>query len=300
MNPKEPCQCDGSGFCARYLKEVTAIEQGLCEEREDYRESFYRLSLDRINFKKEREKETERIYLDNNSSSVAAIHLCNGLFDFLRSRFFLKNPIGNKKVFIKGLERSATGFVFELLQQNLLSTEVKQTEKHHYYSDPTSVSAKVPPLDVDSPVILCVKNPYSWWASFRDFGQTGRTVENTRDYSNPADCIELWNSFYNSWINSKRDTLILRYEDVLADEKKEIKRVANFLRVRYTSVRFNVKQYINNYVNRQTEMLTGEFDRKDYFLSKRYLDSISDNEIIYIYNNLDKKLLKKLGYSKEP
>jgi hypothetical protein len=47
-------------------------------------------------------------------------------------------------------------------------------------------------------------------------------------------------------------------------------------------------------------MLTGEFDRKDYFLSKRYLDSIDDNTIINIYNSLDKKLLKKLGYTKEP
>ena len=289
MDPKEPCQCDGSGFCDRYLKEVTDIEQGLCEEREDYRDTFYRLSLDRINLKKERAKETERIYLNNNSSSVAAIHLCNGLFNFLRSRFFLKNPIGNKKVSIKGLERSGTGFIFELLEKNLLSTEMGQTKKHNHYAS-----------DVDSPIVLCVKNPYSWWVSFRDFGQTGRLVENTRDYNKPADCIKLWNSFYNSWINNKHKVLILRYEDVLKDEEKEIKRVANFLRVRHTSVRFNVKQYINNYVTRQTEMLTGEFDRKDYFLSKRYLDSIDDDEIISIYNSLDKNLLKKLRYTKEP
>tara|TARA_R110000751_G_scaffold113486_1_gene212623 strand:+ start:2498 stop:3367 length:870 start_codon:yes stop_codon:yes gene_type:complete len=289
MNPKEPCQCDGSGFCDRYLKEVTDTEQVLCEKREDYRESFYKLSLDRINLTKERAKETERIYLDNNSSSVAAIHLCGGLFDFLRSRFSLRTPIENKKVSIKGLERSGTGFVFSLLEKNLLSTEVSQTKKHNYHD-----------LDVDNSVVLCVKNPYSWWLSFRDFGQTGRPVENARDYNSPVDCIELWNSFYNSWINSKRDTLILRYEDVLVDEKKEIKRVSKFLGVRHTNNTFKVKQYVNNYVTRQTEMLTGEFDRKDYFLSKRYLDSIDDNTIINIYNSLDKKLLKKLGYTKEP
>ena len=70
--------------------------------------------------------------------------------------------------------------------------------------------------------------------------------------------------------------------------------------VRHTRIGFKVEQYINNYVSRQTETLGGKFDRKDYFLSKRYLDSIGDDEIIKIYNNLDKKLLKKLGYSKEP
>ena len=289
MDRKEPCQCDTFGFCDRYLKEVTELEHNLCQEREDYRESFYKLSLDRINLKKERAKETERIYLNNNSSSVAAIHLCNGLFDFLRSRFFLKTPIGNKKVSIKGLERSGTGFAFELLEKNLLSTEVEHEKKHSYHTS-----------DVDIPVILCVKNPYSWWLSFSDFGKTGREVENSRDYSDPKECIGLWNSFYNSWINSKRNTLILRYEDILVDEKKEIERVSKFLGVRHTRIGFKVEQYINNYVSRQTETLGGKFDRKDYFLSKRYLDSIGDDEIIKIYNNLDKKLLKKLGYSKEP
>ena len=49
MDRKEPCQCDTFGFCDRYLKEVTELERNLCQEREDYRESFYRLSLDRIN-----------------------------------------------------------------------------------------------------------------------------------------------------------------------------------------------------------------------------------------------------------
>lgn len=300
MDPKEPCQCDMSGFCDRYLKEVTDIERSLCQEREDYRESFYSFSLERIDLKKERAKEVKRVALDNQSSSVAAVHLCGGLFNFLRSRFFLKDLVGNKEASIKGLERSGTGFVFELLEKNLLSTEAEQQKKHHHYSPPTSVSAKVPRLDAESPVILCVKNPYSWWLSFSEFGKTGREVENSRDYSDPKECIELWNSFYNSWINSERDTLILRYEDVLVDEKKEIERVSKFLGVRHTSVSFKVEQYLNNYVNRQTEMLGGRFDRKDYFLSKRYLDSMEDEDIISIYNNLDKKLLKKLGYKKEP
>tara|TARA_R110000824_G_scaffold392752_1_gene591345 strand:+ start:1205 stop:2107 length:903 start_codon:yes stop_codon:yes gene_type:complete len=300
MDRKEPCQCDTFGFCDRYLKEVTELERNLCQEREDYRESFYRLSLDRINLKKERAKEVKRVAANNKASSVAAIHLCGGLFNFLRSKFFLKEERGNKEVSIKGLERSGTGFVYDLLEKNLLSTELEQAEKHHYYSTPTSVSAKVPHLDVDSPVILCVKNPYSWWLSFSDFGKTGREVENSRDYSDPKECIELWNSFYNSWINSKRDTLILRYEDILVDEKKEIERVSKFLGVRHTRIGFKVEQYINNYVSRQTETLGGKFDRKDYFLSKRYLDSMKDEDIISIYNDLDRKLLRKLGYKKEP
>lgn len=289
MNSKKPCQCDSSGFCDRYMKEVTELEHNLCQEREDYRESFYRLSLDRINLKKERAKEVKRVAANNKASSVAAIHLCGGLFNFLRSKFFLKEERGNKEVSIRGLERSGTGFAFELLEKNLLSTEVEHEKKHSYHTS-----------DVDIPVILCVKNPYSWWLSFSDFGKTGREVENSRDYSDPKECIELWNSFYNSWINSKCDTLILRYEDILVDEKKEIERVSKFLGVRHTRIGFKVEQYINNYVSRQTETLGGKFDRKDYFLSKRYLDSMKDEDIISIYNGLDRKLLRKLGYKKEP
>ena len=69
--------------------------------------------------------------------------------------------------------------------------------------------------------------------------------------------------------------------------------------MRHTNINYKIKSYVNNYANRPT-VLAGKFDRKDYFLSKRYLDSMRDEDIISIYNNLDKKLLKKLGYSKEP
>tara|TARA_R110000751_G_scaffold243424_1_gene343569 strand:- start:1174 stop:1584 length:411 start_codon:yes stop_codon:yes gene_type:complete len=135
--------------------------------------------------------------------------------------------------------------------------------------------------------------------SFRDYASTGREVQNITEYACTVACITLWNNFNKSWINSRRKVLILKYEDVLRDESKEIERVSKFLGVRHTNINYKIKEYVNNYANRGT-VLPGKFDRQDYFLSKIYLDSMKDEDIISIYNNLDKKLLKKLGYTREP
>lgn len=291
MNPQDPCQCSSPGFCERYLIGVDETVWALCKEREDYRERFYELSLERIDLKRERLEEVDRLRSENYSSSVAAIFMCDGMFDFLRSRFFKKELLHSIDISIKGLERSGTGFIHALLEKNLLSSSVGQSEKHHFPEDSSCTASRV---------VICTKNPYSWYLSFRDFGQTGRSVENARNYTSPEDCIKLWNDFHNSWLNSGHDIFLLKYEDILEDELSWIKNIACYFGVRNTENYFGVKVYVNNYVNRLTTLLAGDFNRKEYFLSKSYVNEMRDEDIISIYNNLDDKVLDMLGYSKEP
>tara|TARA_R110001599_G_scaffold252825_1_gene453043 strand:+ start:367 stop:1257 length:891 start_codon:yes stop_codon:yes gene_type:complete len=296
MNSKKPCQCDSSGFCDRYMKEVTDVQRGLCEEREDYRESFYQMSLERIGILKARKEEKELIEMQEKSSSVACIHRCGDMFPFMRSMFFRNkgtkpNNWQLKDVSLKGLERSGTGFVFDLLEKNLLSVSLDQNCKHH------KLQISEPRFDN---IVLCVKNPYSWYLSYRDFGHAGRDVTNKVTYSSPSECIALWNDYYSAWLNSDLNIYLLRYEDVLKNNKSSIKKIAKFLGVRKTKECYSVKSYVNNYCGRPITSLSSNFNRKDYFLSKTYLHSMKDEDIISIYNTLDKKLLKKLGYTKEP
>jgi|TARA_Y100000310_G_scaffold329460_1_gene399362 hypothetical protein len=291
LNPKDPCQCSSTGFCERYLTEVDDTTWTLCKEREDYRERFHDLSLERIKLKKERADEKVRLKSENHSSSVSAIHICNGLFEFLRSRFFKKELLHPIDVSIKGLERSGTGFIHDLLERNLLSSFVEQVEKHHFPKESSRAARRV---------VLCVKNPYSWYLGFRDFGHAGRPVKNGCNYSSPTECIKLWVSFYSSWLSSDHDIFLLRYEDMIGDEPSWIKNIARHFGVRNTESYFGVKSYVNNYVNRPTTSWSSDFNRKEYFLSRSYVNDLSDEHIIDIYNALDVKLLKKLGYSREP
>lgn len=264
IRPHDPHQCSPSGLCERCLID------------------------------KERAKEADRLISENMSSSVAAIHICNGLFGFLRSRFFKKEALAPINISIKGLERSGTGFIYNLLEKNLLSSFIEQDQKHHF----PETSAL--PLNR---VVLCVKNPYSWYLGFSDFGRSGgtsgRDVQNAREYGFPSDCIRLWNDFYNAWLNSEQDFFLLRYEDVIEHELSCIKDISRHFGIRNTENYFEVKEYINNYVGRPTDC-SGKFDRKEYFLSKDYIKNISDECIISIHDTLDSNLLKKLGYSKEP
>ena len=87
---------------------------------------------------------------------------------------------------------------------------------------------------------------------------------------------------------------------MIGDEPSWIKNIARHFGVRNTESYFGVKSYVNNYVNRPTTSWSSDFNRKEYFLSRSYVNDLSDEHIIDIYNALDVKLLKKLGYSREP
>jgi hypothetical protein len=298
LKPKDPCQCDSPQFCDRYLKDMQLTHWEACQEREDYRESFYKMSLERIGIAKARKEEKEFIELQKKASSVASIHRCSDIFPFMRSIFFKNkskeqkpNDWQLKNISLKGLERSGTGFAFDILGKNLLSVSLDQNCKHH--------KLKISEPRFDN-IILCVKNPYSWYLSYRDFGHTGREVTNKVTYSSPQECIALWNEYYSDWVNSDLNIYLLRYEDILKNEKASVKNIAKFLGVRRTKKHYPVKGYVNNYCQRPTTSWSSDFNRKEYFLSKSYLNELTHEHIIAIYNTLDDELLEKMNYSKEP
>lgn len=291
MKPKDPCQCDSPQFCERYLKDMQLTHWEACQEREDYRECFYKMSLERIGIAKARKEEREFVQLEQKASSVACIHRCSDIFPSMRSMFFRGQKTTIKDISLKGLERSGTGFAFDILGKNLLSVSLDQNCKHH--------KLKISEPRFDN-IILCVKNPYSWYLSYRDFGHTGREVTNKVTYSSPQECIALWNEYYSDWVNSDLNIYLLRYEDILKNEKASVKNIAKFLGVRRTKKHYPVKGYVNNYCQRPTTSWSSDFNRKEYFLSKSYLNELTHEHIIAIYNTLDDELLEKMNYSKEP
>jgi hypothetical protein len=86
---------------------------------------------------------------------------------------------------------------------------------------------------------------------------------------------------------------------MLATPNKVISDLSRKFSIPKTKNFYNIKRYINNYSGKQM----GEnesFSRKEYFLSKKYLENMSFDVINDIEECLDKQLLEALGYSKEP
>jgi hypothetical protein len=244
------------------------------------------------------------------NSSVASLFLTSGLFSFLRSNFFKKTPLRSPKTFIiKGLERSGTGFITNILSKNLFDTTIFDHKKHLFMestADIPQLLLKDPEDYSDKIIILCVKNPYSWFLSYMDYWSrdthTIRTLKKHKYFceaSHASGMIKMWNSFYNFYSTFSSQVFIIRYEDMLATPNKVISDLSRKFSIPKTKNFYNIKRYINNYSGKQM----GEnesFSRKEYFLSKKYLENMSFDVINDIEECLDKQLLEALGYSKEP
>ena len=244
------------------------------------------------------------------NSSVSSLFLTSGLFSFLRSNFFKKTPLRSPKTFIiKGLERSGTGFVTNILSKNFLDVTIFDDKKHLFMDTPHKIpdlGPKDKELYSDDIIILCVKNPYSWFLSYTDYwSRSNQSMRNeTRhkyfcEESHASGMIKMWNMFYSFYLDSPLEVFLVRYEDMLSNPDKVVLDISSRFSIAKTKGFYNIERYINNYSGRQTGD-NESFLRKEYFLSKKYLANISLETINDIEESLDKELLDLLGYSKEP
>ena len=274
---------------------------------------------------------------------------------------------------LKGLERSGTGFCFQLIKRNLLGIEISEQTKHHFpdgtiqrrclhcekpfFTPSVTVVGEVRGAEVDCPncerqawddsmmaqlllgkgacvqdgvvrqspvfeqpwgtfpmnedkpkdnIILCIKNPYSWVLGFRDYARTVAVSLDNKVGDKIENIISLWNNFHKAWLNSGRNIFILRYEDILEEESFWIKNISEHFDIRQTNTFSKVEEYLNNYVWRGASRVFlasgGEvkFNRKDYFISKAYLEDLSKEETEIISSLIDEELLNEIGYTKEP
>ena len=244
------------------------------------------------------------------NSSVASIFWTSGLFSSTRSNFFKKTKLVNHQTFIiKGLERSGTGFITNILSKNFFNLTIFDLKKHFFLKGAKGVSTLACedrdgyPEDT---IVLCVKNPYSWYLSYFEYWnrdkETRRTLEKHKYFcerSHACGMIKMWNAFYRSYLEQPNAVFVIKYEDLLLQPKKVINSISEKFSMTNTKNFYNIETYMNNYSGRQTNK-DGSFSRKEYFLSKKYLEKIGLEAINDIEESLDKELLDLLGYSKEP
>ncbi|MBE9526405.1 MAG: hypothetical protein IME94_05460 [Proteobacteria bacterium] len=155
------------------------------------------------------------------------------------------------------------------------------------------------------------KNPYSWLLSmykrpyhfgkklrsFDDFLQTPwKTVGRERHSESFANPIVLWNKKNASYtkLSTIAPTINLRYEDVLSEPERIIDTIKS---------EYNLQRRSKQFVNLENAAKKQDSDRnfdyyRDYYLEERWRSYLSDDQISFINDNLDFKLLEHYNYQK--
>ena len=281
----DSCQCDHAGFCNVFLKDVSQELWMYCQENEEYRKEFFRASQG----SRDRADELSDFLIDAKKKksafdSPAVRFLLSDVFNIL-TPFVTRAP---KQITIKGLERSGTGFIFKSLEYNIMRDTVFQGTKHDLY------------LEEDANIVLVVRNPYSWFASFRDFCNTKSTTRTNKIGATIHEAIPLWNEFYSKYISYKnKNVFIVKYEDFTREPENYFNRIVDFFDLKAYDNYTPILEYVNNYSLRAESGDGFPDSRKSYYLDKQFLGDLSHHEIETISGLLNKNLIKKLSYKLE-
>jgi len=231
-----------------------------------------------------------------------------------------------KEVCLIGLFRSGTNYTRTLLEYNY-KVEVSYDKwgwKHGPMPTYTSSSQN---SYSDEGVLLVVKHPLSTLdsifsyakkngrnircdtSSFRNFllnpiiyFHEGEELSPEYYFKNP---LQMWSSIVWNHLSlvEKKNGVVVRYEDLLKDPATAIKNVGTVLKLEKNSVDFlvpeNVTQNMNDKKKRQGKedyITSKKFDKSEYFKNKEYLVNYDSELIEFAGSELNKDLLKKLGY----
>lgn len=134
--------------------------------------------------------------------------------------------------------------------------------------------------------IIVSKDPYSWFASYMNWSKKNNW--NKPDYL----YIEEYNFFYGKWMNFSKETqkiVFIRYSDLLTEPLVTINNVGKSLQLPPIQ---NLKTTKKVYASRR---FTG--NKREEFLNKDYLKKITPEDLKIIDLQLDRELIKYLGYS---
>lgn len=153
-------------------------------------------------------------------------------------------------------------------------------------------------------VYLClVKNPYSWLISMHKRPYNHEILRKTHfsefirfsygDYRNP---MVMWNIKNRSYLEMEKYVdrhMMVRYEDLLAEPKDSLIRIAEKFGLPRPGLFKNIKNLLTNNhgVNKRRF-------HSDYYLEEKWREKLKPEYIEYINRFLDFELMDKLGYEK--
>lgn len=194
------------------------------------------------------------------------------------------------KVWVQyGLQRTATNWVSALLQRNfgislrnngdrnsILHKHTRQFFSMTFdeFNRKVAVDLKID-LNREQPIyVVCVKHPYSWYLSFREWSLKCKSSHYNRTGNNP-EYMDLYNQFYGKWIEFQQhhpdQVFFFRYESLLRSLRSELDQF---------SITFNLRSKHTPYKGVQSVSQSKSFTstRETYYLQKNWKDKLSASE----------------------
>jgi len=199
-----------------------------------------------------------------------------------------------------GLQRSGTNLTRMLLMRNYnaIIPGDQKSWKHGFYQNtsyhPVSFSG-------ETHILVTIKNPFAWLVSiynysayhrgrsFSEFVRTKYAFEGLANY-NP---VVHWNTMHQHWLNlvmKNHEVAYVKYEDLLSLPQSSMDGVA---------MAFNLTRNDNEFYVPKNEVCpdTTEGDvvfNKDYYLSEKYMNKYTKDDIDWVVDQLDHDLFGTL------
>ena len=197
---------------------------------------------------------------------------------------------------IHGLQRTGTNYLNLLLTTNydLEAEKEKGGWKHGFYEA------------VEMPVIVTVKNPYSWIDSIHRYSNSHREKRKRMDlptfirskYSfegmESESPMDHWNKMNNHWwdLASEIKTYTIPYEHIQQDPKMTCDSIANVFNLPKSEKFYNPTGVV---LPSEQEYSQRPFDN-EYYNESLYLKKYSKEDLSYINDCLDYNLMECFGY----
>jgi hypothetical protein len=225
-----------------------------------------------------------------------------------------------KEIKLFGLQRTGTNFFRVAMESNFDVTVLMNDRgwKHGHLSI----------ADIDIPIVVLVKNPYSWLSSmyrymsshgaqknlrpdsFSDFIRSEFTMNCDISIGSPPNeqkkvsfqilsknPVVHWNSFYWHWRSvGGVDVRQLKYEDLLDDPKNHLSAIANRCGLS-SKGNFGIP-------DRETRpsqdgwkhKLGDKFTKKNYYLKDEFMSEFEESDKQFVEQELNGSLMEEYGY----
>lgn len=181
---------------------------------------------------------------------------------------------------------------FRLYDEKWVAPEMKYLNNFYYpsYKDFNDHLEKILGYK-DVPVIVMIKNPYSWYQSYKIHANRNKYVI-YKDFVNSHFMID-YMLYYKKWLEFSEEApdkvMIMQYESVIKDLDAALERYRLHL---------NAEKAFESYQNVEKVAMSRKFNMKrmKYYKKNKYIDLLTDEEKHVINHILEPDVIKKLGY----
>jgi len=140
--------------------------------------------------------------------------------------------------------------------------------------------------------LIISKDPYSWFLSYNNWAKKCSWPNVSHHY------IMEYNLFYKKWLEFSRQTekiIFIRYLNLLQNANEELGFLESQIGLRKTFF----AQFRSSTIDKVAQ--SGQFsnDRRNYYLSEKYLESYNKKDLQTINSLLDPEVISQLGYEKK-